>query len=609
MSGTNASPITIADAMDTMKDVDDCIKEIDSIMGRLAIMDRQLVAQENYINLSKLNTSYRINLYKHRHTETVKWDNGLGVRRIERNLLMISSTMNHSLVLNNDGRVYSFGWNQYGQLGHVGTSRDDVTTPTESNISNITAISAGKGHSMVLRNDGKVYSFGGNDFGQLGLDNRDNRLVPTQININNIIAISAGGFHSLVLTEDGKVYSFGRNNYCQLGFDDKAKRSVPTKIPNIYTTGSGYYEDRIKVSNYKIKAISAGRNHNLLLSEDGKVYSFGDNSKGQLGRYTEYTVNGNGRLAAEPTIIDVSAISTNKIIAISAGGNHSLVLSEDGKVHSFGDNSKYQSGQGKEKIYIPDYLAWTIPDYLAWTIDAQLNYQRNNPFKIHYAYQIVDIHTVDQNPFISNFDKNAAEKLVVKSGGGYNIPIFNNSQILPDFVSSGTPGENDKDPERIVLTGVNKDLEVFNGVDIMGTKQFLIGVNAILTHPNNITETLPPNIVIVSPRLESNEKWRKHNWNLNTDNAGHIGDWGVNVCSDVSAGLFHSLVLTENGKVYSFGNNSYYQLGLGGTDTDSKSVPTQIDTSIIGSNNRITAISAGHYHSFVLLTLYHHTTS
>ena len=90
-----------------------------------------------------------------------------------------------------------------------------------------------------------------------------------------------------------------------------------------------------------------------------------------------------------------------------------------------------------------------------------------------------------------------------------------------------------KGGERIVLTGVNNDLEVFNGVDIMATKQFLIGVNAILTHPNNITETLPPNIVVISPSttaargnwswsdVASTNTWATTPW-LNSD-----GSWAA----------------------------------------------------------------------------------
>ena len=139
---TYASPITVADAMDTMRNVDDCIKEIDSIMYRLAIMDKQLIAQENYINLSKLYANYRINLYKHR-----------------RDSFSISAGTQHNLILNN-GYVFSFGYNYYGQLGH-GDDKDR-STPTRITTNGIVDVSTGWMHGLVLDESGKVYSFGYN---------------------------------------------------------------------------------------------------------------------------------------------------------------------------------------------------------------------------------------------------------------------------------------------------------------------------------------------------------------------------------------------------------------------------------------------------------------
>jgi hypothetical protein len=92
---------------------------------------------------------------------------------------------------------------------------------------------------------------------------------------------------------------------------------------------------------------------------------------------------------------------------------------------------------------------------------------------------IDDMHALppaDSNEIIAGYDR------AIKSGGGLKVPIFNSSQILPGVTTSVD------DPERIAET--TDSTEVFNGVDIIGTKQFLIGVNAILTHPNNINQTL-----------------------------------------------------------------------------------------------------------------------
>lgn len=90
----------------------------------------------------------------------------------------------------------------------------------------------------------------------------------------------------------------------------------------------------------------------------------------------------------------------------------------------------------------------------------------------------------------NNAEITAGYGRAIKSGGGHQTPIFTNDQILSESVAT------DNDPKRIVLTS---DKEVFNGVDITGTKQFLIGVNAILTHPNNISETLVPGSDVDQP--------------------------------------------------------------------------------------------------------------
>jgi hypothetical protein len=106
----------------------------------------------------------------------------------------------------------------------------------------------------------------------------------------------------------------------------------------------------------------------------------------------------------------------------------------------------------------------------------------------------------------------------IKSGGGLKVPIFNSSQILPGVTTSVD------DPERIAET--TDSTEVFNGVDIIGTKQFLIGVNSILTHPNNISETLVP-----SPYLNPAEEKRSYST-----------VWGDEPPHDVGNGFAQSMI-------------------------------------------------------------------
>lgn len=78
----------------------------------------------------------------------------------------------------------------------------------------------------------KLYSFGQNEEGQLGHGDKRGRELPTKIqSISNAKAVSAGGLHSLIITEEGDVYSFGWNQYGQLGLGHQNDRLQPTKIP------------------------------------------------------------------------------------------------------------------------------------------------------------------------------------------------------------------------------------------------------------------------------------------------------------------------------------------------------------------------------------------
>ena len=162
----------------------------------------------------------------------------------------ISTGWHHSLVLLKNGDVYSFGRNWDGQLG-LDSYILYFATPTKiPTLSEVKAISAGGRHSLVLLENGDVYSFGRNRFGQLGLGYTSTRATSTKIpTLSEVKAISAGGSHSLVLLENGEVYSFGLNWYGQLGIGYIPDLATPTKIPTLFG----------------VRDIAAGGSHSLVL--------------------------------------------------------------------------------------------------------------------------------------------------------------------------------------------------------------------------------------------------------------------------------------------------------------------------------------------------------
>lgn len=251
----------------------------------------------------------------------------------------VAAADHHSLALTSDGKVYAFGSNALGATG-VGTTVGNTPVATPINTANLSGkviaqITAGTDHSVLLASDGSVFSFGFNGAGGTGLNtNVGNTLVATPIDTTNIVGkkitqISTGLDHSLLLANDGSVFTFGSNRYGQTGLGTaNGEALIATPI------------DMANIGSKKIIQVSAGYNHSLLLANDGSVFSFGYNNHGLTGQGTDVGTT------LIPTLIDATNIGGRKIVQASAGTEHSLLLADDGSVFSFGANIYGQTGLG-----------------------------------------------------------------------------------------------------------------------------------------------------------------------------------------------------------------------------------------------------------------------
>ena len=138
----------------------------------------------------------------------------------------------HSLILKNDSTLWGCGQNTYGQLG-LGDSNNRYTfTQVTTNTDDIKEIYCGAGHTLILENDGTLWGCGYNVDGELGLGDTTDRTTFTQVttNTDDIKQVYCGENHTLILKNDGTLWSTGLNNCGQLGLGDTGNRSTFTQV-------------------------------------------------------------------------------------------------------------------------------------------------------------------------------------------------------------------------------------------------------------------------------------------------------------------------------------------------------------------------------------------
>ncbi|KAF2073306.1 hypothetical protein CYY_005383 [Polysphondylium violaceum] len=238
-----------------------------------------------------------------------------------------------------------------GQLYHWGLLANSVTeTPEIITIDGkeIEKVSLG-GHFLLIKTrDGLLYSMGRGTYGVLGLG-QDGQEVEKDYDLPQLIQyfidndikindISSGFEHSIVSTEKG-IYSFGRTNKGQLGVGRSNSYSQEDNNNDIEFISTPQRIDNKVFESNNIVKICSGSDHNLVLTKDNKIYSWGNGYYGSLG-------HGDNKHLDTPKEIEYFNINKKQIRDIACGGYHSLALTEDGELYSWGWAELGQLGLG-----------------------------------------------------------------------------------------------------------------------------------------------------------------------------------------------------------------------------------------------------------------------
>jgi alpha-tubulin suppressor-like RCC1 family protein len=228
----------------------------------------------------------------------------------------------HSLVVRSEGSLYSWGDATEGQVGD-GTFTDRPSPVPVGPSFVWRSAAAGGFFSVALRHDGSLYTWGANNYGQLGLGGVDyaHKSSPQRVgSANDWVAAAAGMYHVLALKANGTLWAWGYNFDGQLGIGSRTSTNVPTQV--------GSATDWV--------AITAGGYASHGIKADGSLYSWGNNGFGQLGL-------GDQTLRTTPTRVG----SANTWVAVSGGGNHTLGLTVAGGAFAWGSNLQGQLGTGE----------------------------------------------------------------------------------------------------------------------------------------------------------------------------------------------------------------------------------------------------------------------
>jgi alpha-tubulin suppressor-like RCC1 family protein len=242
-------------------------------------------------------------------------------------IVKASCGVQHALLLTKKNLLLVSGLNEEGELGlGEGAESYEVNFQPLKLPVRISQVVAGALSSYALTEDGTIFAWGDNEYGQLGLGDQILRKTPQQIHdLPEIVQLAGGHHHMYAVTTDGTIYGWGRNNSGELGLGHLGDQLVPTLNPFVVS----------------VIQLCCGSSHTLAVTSSGEVWSWGWNGYAALGR---------GQISdqAEPGLVLEGAAK------VASGSSHCIARMLDGSFMVWGNNVNGQLGLGDDtRRYFP----------------------------------------------------------------------------------------------------------------------------------------------------------------------------------------------------------------------------------------------------------------
>lgn len=277
-----------------------------------------------------------------------------------------------------NGTLYGWGFNYADTMGGLlGNGSNNIIKHPQRIVLDAPVVDVatdGYSHTLAVTRGGEVYAWGDAVHGDLGIENAEESMTPQKIpSLHNIVDVAAGYMFSLAIDKDGNLYGWGTDYYGELGIgSSQDEKDTPVKSPylnnvkqivaktwfaaaltqdgkvfmwgqnsdGVLTTENEYESIPVQIKGLdNIISIDSGDEYMMALDRNGNVYTWGGNAEGELG---------DGTTQSRSTPQKVSGLSD--IIAIAAGSKTAFALAKDGTLYGWGDNSDHLISKENETI-------------------------------------------------------------------------------------------------------------------------------------------------------------------------------------------------------------------------------------------------------------------
>lgn len=536
-----------------------------------------------------------------------------------------------TLVVTKSGEVYACGNNENGQLG-MGNFQD--YSSLRKVISDGAAeVEAGNSHSVILMSDGTVRTAGSNSDGQLGFDGYAESSSFEKVKLSNISVVFAGGSSTGALSSDGVLYTWGSGNDGQLHNKDTDDEYYPVNVSSntaaaafgehhslvlknngtVSAAGSGSYGELFSTQSsvvtkpsYTAKNIavySAGTDHSAAIDSSGVLYTWGNNDKGQLGQ-------GDYESRKSPTRVRLSDTAEN----VWCGDKITIVQCADKITYVFGDNSQYLLGMKTKTTVVNkptenEYLSvGRIEDidfgkgYALALIDGTVyGWGTNETSRLCACAKVVKYPEVLDASLTSCTDIAAGDNfaLALSAGALYGwgsnssrqlgMETENRVEDTPVMITITDRKDNELSIADVAASGshvlvVTDDGDVYgwgdNGSGQLGSDSYRIRTPEKVNYAGSAVVTSDDFSAVIDT-ITGGVSLTGNN------DKGQLGNGTVKKSSTFSSSIMDDVIavslgnnfggcITDENKLYCWGDNSYGQVGngTGGVNTDPKTIFT-----------------------------------